>query len=98
MTSPSQRATGSPATGPAAHAKTFATAALLTFACGMLVLIGYVMVGGFGFFLGLVGTVFGVLWWKDLHGTVFPKDIPAKSLVILAASAAALFGLAVAMA
>lgn len=84
--------------GAASDAKTFAAAALLTFAAGMIVLIGYIMAGGFGGFLGIIGAVFGVVWWKNLHGKVFPRDLPAKSLVGLLVTAAALFGLSYVMA
>ncbi|PRX48497.1 hypothetical protein B0I33_104314 [Prauserella shujinwangii] len=84
--------------GPASDAKTFVAAALLTFAAGMIVLIGYVMAGGFGGFLGLIGAVFAVVWWRSLHEKVFPRDLPAQSVVGLAVAAAVLFGLVVLMA
>ncbi|WP_199430216.1 hypothetical protein [Qaidamihabitans albus] len=84
--------------GPASDAKTFAAAALLTFAAGMLVLIGYIMAGGFGGFLGIIGAVFGVVWWKGLHEKVFPRDLPGASMAGLAVAALVLLGLAYMMA
>ncbi|MBK1786198.1 hypothetical protein JHE00_17860 [Prauserella sp. ASG 168] len=84
--------------GAASDAKTFAAAALLTFAAGLIVVIGYIMAGGFGGFLGIIGAVFGFVWWKNLHGKVFPRDLPAKSLVALLVATAALFGLTYLMA
>ncbi len=93
------RVTSQPApTTGSAGAKTFVTATMLTFTGGMLVLIGYIMVGGFGIFLGLVGAVFGVLWWKDLHDGVVPAQLPTKSVALLTLTGLALFGLAAAMA
>ncbi len=66
--------------------KTFVTAVLLTFGVGLLGMVGWaVLSSGFGGFLGLVAGVFGVVWWRSIHGkTVFPKVIPTKSVVILA--------------
>ncbi|PXY28341.1 hypothetical protein [Prauserella muralis] len=84
--------------GPASDVKTFTAAALLTFAGGMLVLIGYVMAGGFGGLLGIIGAVFGVVWWKNLNEKVFPRDLPGSRLAGLAVAAAVLLGLAYLMA
>ena len=68
-----------------ADVKTFVTAVLLTFGVGLLGMVGWaVLSSGFGGFLGLVGGVFGVVWWRKVHGTAFPKVIPAKSVVVLA--------------
>ncbi|MEU8639721.1 hypothetical protein AB0C38_46650 [Amycolatopsis sp. NPDC048633] len=66
--------------------KTFVTAVLLTFGVGLLGMVGWaVLSSGFGGFLGLVAGVFGVVWWRSIHGkVVFPKVIPTKSVVILA--------------
>ncbi|WP_167173322.1 hypothetical protein [Saccharomonospora amisosensis] len=83
--------------GTASDVKTFIAAALLTFAAGMLVLIGYIMAGGFGGFLGIIGAVWSVFWWKGVHGKVFPRDLPGKSMAGLAVTAAILLGLAYAM-
>lgn len=69
-----------------ADVKTFVTAVLLTFGVGLLGMVGWaVLDSGFGGFLGLVAGVFGIVWWRSIHGkVVFPKAIPAKSVVILA--------------
>jgi len=84
-----QHATAKPPSAGAAGVKTFVTAALLTFAAGELVLLCYALLGVFGGIIGLVGAVFGIVWWRNIHdGTAFPRDLPAKSVVILAVTTA----------
>jgi len=74
-----------------ADIKTFVAAVLLTFGVGLLGMVGWaVLDSGFGGFLGLVGGVFGVVWWRKIHGKAFPKVLPTKSVVILAVVNAAL--------
>jgi hypothetical protein len=71
--------------GAGADIKTFVTAVLLTFGVGLLGMVGWaVLSSGFGGFLGLVAGVFGVVWWRKIHGEVIPKDLATKSVVILA--------------
>lgn len=79
--------------GPASDVKTFVAAAMLTFTAGVVVLIGYLMAGGFGGFMGIIGAVFGVVWWKGVHGKVFPKDLPSVSLMLLGVVGLLLVGL-----
>ena len=68
-----------------ADIKTFVAAVLLTFGVGLLGMVGWaVLDSGFGGFLGLVGGVFGVVWWRKIHGKAFPKVLPTKSVVVLA--------------
>ncbi|MGV9361753.1 hypothetical protein [Amycolatopsis sp. NPDC003731] len=68
-----------------ADIKTFVAAVLLTFGVGLLGMVGWaVLDSGFGGFLGLVAGVFGVVWWRKIHGKAFPKVLPTKSVVILA--------------
>lgn len=66
--------------GTPSDVRTFLAATLLTFSAGLLVLLGYGLFGGFGAFLALIADVFGVVWWNSLHGKVFPKNLPAKSV------------------
>ena len=74
-----------------ADIKTFVAAVLLTFGVGLLGMVGWaVLDSGFGGFLGLVGGVFGIVWWRKIHGKAFPKVLPTKSVVILAVVNAAL--------
>ena len=80
-TQPAPRAKG----GAGADVKTFATAVLLTFGVGVLGMVGWaVLDSGFGGFLGLVGGVLAVFWWRHLHGEVIPRPVPTKSVVLLA--------------
>jgi hypothetical protein len=73
------------ASGAGADVKTFVTAVLLTFGVGLLGMVGWaVLSSGFGGFLGLVAGVFGVVWWRKIHGKAFPRVLPTKSVVILA--------------
>lgn len=84
--------------GPASDAKAFFATVLLTFISGMIVMIGYIMIGGFGIFLGLVGVVFILVWWKERHGRVLPRNLPGTSLALLFVTSLVLFGLAALMA
>lgn len=69
-----------------ADVKTFVAAVLLTFGVGLLGMVGWaVLDSGFGGFLGLVAGGFGVVWWRKIHGLAFPKVLPTRSVVILAA-------------
>ncbi|HKS44552.1 MAG TPA: hypothetical protein VJT49_05450 [Amycolatopsis sp.] len=82
--------------GTASDVRTFAAAVLLTYAGGVLMLVGYILLSGvFGAILGLVGAIFGVVWWRTVHKKVFPRDLPVKSLVILGVIGVALTVLAV---
>ncbi|MEV6913182.1 hypothetical protein [Amycolatopsis sp. NPDC051071] len=75
-----------PATpGAGADIKTFATAVLLTFGTGLLMMDGWALLdSGFGAFLGLVAGGFGIFWWRKIHGKVFPRALSTKAAVILA--------------
>ncbi|AGM08335.1 hypothetical protein AB0E55_40715 [Amycolatopsis keratiniphila] len=70
--------------GAGADVKTFATAVLLTFGTGVLMMDGWALLdSGFGAFLGLVAGGFGIFWWKSIHGKVFPRELSTKSVVLL---------------
>lgn len=86
--------------GTGSDVRTLLAAALLTYAGGVLMLVGYLLLSGvFGAILGLVGAVFGVVAWRKVHDDrVFPRDLPVKSLLILVAVGAVLTVLAFAMA
>jgi hypothetical protein len=83
--------------GTGSDLRTLVAAALLTYAGGVLMLVGYILLGNAGgALLGLVGAVFGVLWWRNLHGRkVFPRDPGTGSVITLAGVGAVLTVLAV---
>jgi len=75
--------------GAASDIRTFVAAVLLTFAGGELVLLGYALLGTFGGIIGLVGAILGVVWWRTIHDKrVFPRDLPVKSVIVLAVATA----------
>lgn len=75
----------SAAPGAGSDIKTFATATLLTFGTGLLMMDGWALLdSGFGAFLGLVAGGFGIYWWRSIHGKVFPRQLSTKAAVILA--------------
>ena len=85
--------------GVGSDVKALGAAALLTYSAGVLLLVGYLMLGVFGAILGIVGAVFGVIWWRKSHDDrIFPRDLSAKSLVVLVVAAVALSLLAFALA
>lgn len=82
--------------GTASDIRALLAAALLTYSGGVLMLVGYLLLNGvFGAILGLVGAIFGVVWWRKVHNDrVFPRDVPVKSVVVLVAVGAVLTVLA----
>lgn len=87
-------------TRTASDVRAVVAAALLTYAGGVLMLVGYILLSGvFGGILGLVGAVFGVVWWRKAHNDqIFPRELSTKSLLILVAVGAVLTVLAFVMA
>jgi hypothetical protein len=76
--------TNDASSGAGADVKTFATAVLLTFGTGLLMLVGDGLLGSFfGAILGLVAAIFGIVFWKNKHGKVFPDVVPTRSVIIL---------------
>jgi hypothetical protein len=83
VTSPSTQPAKRPGTA-GQDVKTFATAVLLTFGVGLLGMVGWAVLGsGFGGFLGLLGGLFGVLWWRHAHGKVVPENLKTRSVLLL---------------
>jgi hypothetical protein len=76
--------TGGARSGAGTDVKTFATAVLLTFGTGLLMLVGDGLLDSFfGAILGLVAAIFGIVFWKNKHGKVFPDAVPTRSVIIL---------------
>ena len=76
--------TNSVSAGTGSDVRTFLAAVLLTYGTGVLMLNGYILIGVFGAILGLIAGGLCVLWWRNKHDKVFPRDLPVKSLVIVA--------------
>jgi hypothetical protein len=71
--------------GAAPGVKTFASAVLLTYGAGMLLMVGYALLNSFfGVILGIAAAGFGIVFWKNRHGGIFPSTIPTRSVIILA--------------
>lgn len=85
------RPTGGVPGNLAADVRIAIAAALLTFASGLIMLVGYLMAGGFGGFIGLIGAGFGWNWWAKKHdGRLFPRSIESAELLGLGGAAAGL--------
>ncbi|SDZ12065.1 hypothetical protein SAMN05421504_109292 [Amycolatopsis xylanica] len=76
--------------GTGSDVKTLIAALLLTYFCGVTLLVGYALIGGFGVVLGIAASIAGVVFWRKAHGKAFPRDIPVKSLIIFGAITVAL--------
>ncbi|RZQ59422.1 hypothetical protein [Amycolatopsis suaedae] len=76
--------------GTGSDVKTFFAALLLTFASGMLILVGALLIGFFGGFLGVVGVVLGLIWWRSANGKMFPRDLSTGAMVSATAAAVGL--------
>ncbi len=84
--------------GAASDAKAFFAAALLTFASGMVVLIGFIMAGGFGVLLGIVFSVPIAIVIGERYGRMLPRDLSAGALIALTVGSFLMFFLAAGMA
>jgi hypothetical protein len=82
--------------GTGSDVRTFVSAALLTYVVGVLLLNGVILLDTGGFFLGLFVAFFAVLGWRKYHGKkLFPRNIPVRSVIVLAVLGIALTVLAV---
>ncbi|MFD2418627.1 hypothetical protein [Amycolatopsis pigmentata] len=82
--------------GTGSDVRTFVSAALLTYVVGVLTLNGVILLDTGGAFLGLIVALFTVLGWRKHHGKkIFPRDIPVRSVILLAVVDIALTVLAV---
>ena len=60
-----------------------AVAAMTPFLAGMLVLLGYVWLGGFGVLLGLGAAIAWAVWWfRRNDRKFFPRDVNTGAFVI----------------
>jgi hypothetical protein len=82
-----------PDDGWAPHVRIGGYTALLIIAAGS-VLVGWVLIGGFGIVLGLIADVAGIAWLRRRYGAVVPPDVPAAGLLLLLMAAIVLAGIA----
>jgi hypothetical protein len=59
-----------------------AVGAMAPFLAGLLVLLGYIWLGGFGILLGLGGAIWWAVWWYRKHGKFFPRDVNTGAFTI----------------
>lgn len=50
-------------------------AALLVFGAGLLVMLGWAVLGGTGAVLGGIAAAIGGFWWRAKHEAFFPRDL-----------------------
>ena len=60
-----------------------AVAAMAPFLCGLLVLLGYIWLNGFGVVLGLAAAIGWVVWWRRRNDReFFPREMNNSAFVI----------------
>jgi hypothetical protein len=68
--------------------------AMAPFLAGMLVLLGYLWLGGFGILLGLGAAIFWGVWWYRRNGRrFFPREVQMGAFVITIVLTAVSLGL-----
>lgn len=60
-------------------------AALLVLGAGLLIMLGWAVLGPFGAVLGGFGAVFWGAWWRGKHGAFFPRELAGGSVGGIAA-------------
>jgi hypothetical protein len=80
--------------GWAPHLRTGLYALLLTLAAGFAVLLGWVLLGGFGIVLGLVAAGIGLAWSRQREGAVIPRDVRGGAMLRVLLVAVVLAGIA----
>jgi len=80
--------------GWAPHLRIGGFSVLLPLVLGLAILVPWVWLGGFGIFLGLIGDVAWLFWWRQKRGGVFPPDVSAGTLAKMVVAVVVLGGLA----
>ncbi|HEX4722739.1 MAG TPA: hypothetical protein VH333_09510 [Pseudonocardiaceae bacterium] len=80
--------------GWAPHVRVGGYTALLIVAAGFAVLLGWILIGGFGIVLGLIVDVAGLAWLRQRYGAVLPSDVPGGALLRVLLAAVVLAGIA----
>ena len=68
-----------------------AVGAMAPFLAGLLVLLGYLWLGGFGIVLGLGGAIFWAVLWYRRNGKFFPRDVQTRAFTITIVLTVAVF-------
>lgn len=84
-----------PDAGWGPHVRVGIYTALLIIAAGFAVLVGWVLIGGFGIVLGIVGDIAGLAWLRSRYGAVLPGEVPGGALLRVLVAALVLGGIAV---
>lgn len=62
-----------------------ALGALMPLGAGLLMLLGWALMGVFGVILGIGGSFWWGYWWRNKHGAFFPTDLQGGSVGGIAA-------------
>jgi hypothetical protein len=87
-------AVDAPNEGWAPHVRAGLYALLLTLTAGFAILLGWVLVGGFGIVLGLIVAAVGLGWLRTRYGAVVPRDVPGGALLRVLVALVVLAGIA----
>ena len=69
-----------------------AVGVMTPFLPGVLVLLGYLWLGGFGLLLGIGAAIAWIVWWRRSNGRkFFPRDVEAKPFYITIALTVVVF-------
>lgn len=79
-------------TGWGSDLKVAAVGAMAPFLGGLLVLLGYLWLGGFGLLLGLGAAIAWAVWWHRSNGRrFFPQDVENRPFFITIALSVVVF-------
>jgi hypothetical protein len=86
--------TDPPADSWAPHLRIGGFSVLLPLALGFILLVLWVLLGGFGIVLGLIADVVALAWWRKRYDAVFPSDVAPRDLFLLTGAVVVLGGIA----
>ncbi len=56
---------------------------LLPLVLGLILLLLWSVLGGFGIVLGIAADIAGLVWWRRRYEAVFPDDVAPRDLLFL---------------